>query len=278
MMYEIAPHVMHNEFRVQKPKPSDFVIYTENARPLLKKKDSSFCIPTVTDAEEACPKITESLHYLFSIDERAFFSADTNFALGSSEFEFVGNRFFRTMPELSLAFGGAVAAHISRWEQSNRFCGHCGNPMQRKTDERAFICERCGETVYPKICPVVIVSVTWEDKLLMAHNRNNPDPKPYLISGFVDVGESLEQAAMREVREEAGISIQDIRYVASEPWPFSNSLIAGFTAKLSGSPKITVQESELSFAKWVPREEIGEYTGRLSVSGVMIRRFKEGTL
>ncbi len=278
MMYEIAPHVMHNEFRIQKPELSDFVIYTENSRPMLKKKESSFCIPTVADAEKACPKISESLHYLFSIDERAFFSADTNYAQGSSEFEFVGNRFFRTMPELPLAFGGAVAAHISRWEQANRFCGHCGNPMQRKTDERSFICKHCGATVYPKICPVVIVSVTWEDKLLMAHNLNNPDPKPYLISGFVDVGESLEQAAEREVREETGLSIQDIRYVASEPWPFSDSLIAGFTAKLSGSPKITVQESELAFAKWIPREEIGEYTGRLSVSGVMIRRFKEGTL
>ena len=62
MMYEIAPHVMHNEFRIQKPKPSDFVIYTENARPLLKKKESSFCIPTVTDAEKVCSKISASLH------------------------------------------------------------------------------------------------------------------------------------------------------------------------------------------------------------------------
>lgn len=278
MMYEIAPHVMHNEFRVQKPKPSDLVVYTEGTKVLLKKSGTSFCIPTVADAENACPKVWESLHYLFSIDDRAFFSSDRNFASGSLEFEFAGNRFFRTMPELSLAFGGAVAAHVSRWEQANRFCGHCGNPMKRKSDERAFVCAHCGTTVYPKICPVVIVSVTWEDKLLMARNLNNPDPKPYLISGFVEVGESLEQAAAREVREEAGISIQDIRYVASEPWPFSNSLIAGFTARLSGSPEITVQESELSFAKWVPREEIGEYTGRLSVSGTMIRRFKEGTL
>lgn len=278
MMYEIAPHVMHNEFRVQKPKPSDFVVYTEGTKVLLKKLGTSFCIPTVADSERICPKISESLHYLFSIDDRAFFSADRNFALGSCELEFTGNRFFRTMPELPLAFGGAVAAHVSRWEQSNRFCGHCGSPMSRKSDERAFVCAHCGATVYPKICPVVIVSVTWEDKLLMARNLNNPDPKPYLISGFVDIGESLEQAAAREVREETGISIQDIRYVASEPWPFSNSLIAGFTARLCGSPEITVQESELSFAKWVPREEIGEYTGRLSVSGTMIRRFKDGTL
>lgn len=278
MMYEIAPHVMHNEFRVQKPKPSDFIVHAEKSLVLLKKSEGSFRIPTVSDAEELSPGISGSLHYLFSIDERAFFSSEGNFAGSSQDYELVKDRFFRTMPELSSAFGGAVAAHVSRWENANRFCGHCGNPMMRKSDERAFVCGNCGATAYPKICPVVIVSVTWDDKLLMAHNLNNPDPKPYLISGFVDVGESLEQAVEREVLEETGISVRDIRYVGSEPWPFSNSLIAGFTAKLFGSPEITVQKSELSFAGWVRREDIGEYTGRLSISGVMIRRFKEGTL
>ena len=150
--------------------------------------------------------------------------------------------------------------------------------MSRKSDERAFVCKECGNLVYGKICPVVIVSLTWGDKLLMAHNLNNPDPKPYLISGFVEMGESLEQAAVREVKEETGVSIKNLRYIGSEPWPFSNSLIAGFTAELEGSPAITVQRSELSFAKWVARKDIGEYTGRLSISGTMIKRFKEGVL
>ncbi len=278
MMYEIFPHVMHNEFRVQIPKPSDYCIYVEGSRVLLKKTEDGHRMPTVLEALEANPKAAEHLHYLFSVDEIAFFSSDENFAVGLENFELVRDRFFRTMPELHLAFGGAVAAHVARWESANRFCGHCGRPMERKPDERAFVCPNCKGTVYPKICPVVIVSVTWDDKLLMAHNLNNPDPKPYLISGFVDVGESLEQAVAREVREEAGISVKDIRYIGSEPWPFSNAVISGFTATLSGSPEITVQESELSFAKWVPRKEIGEYTGRLSISGTMIRRFKEGTL
>jgi NAD+ diphosphatase len=92
------------------------------------------------------------------------------------------------------------------------------------------------------------------------------------------MGESLEQAVVREVKEETGVAVKNIRYIGSEPWPFSNSLIAGFTAELDGSPEITVQESELEYAKWVEREEIGEYTGRLSISGTMIKRFKEGTL
>ena len=278
MMYEIAPRVMHNEFRVQSPKDSDYVIYTEKNLVLLKKKADSFELPTVSDVKKESPSAFEKLHYLFSVDDEAFFSCDENFAPNASNFEFVKDRFFRTMPDMPLAFGGAVGAHISRWEQSNRFCGHCGTPMQRKADERAFVCKNCGNTVYGKICPVVIVSVTWDNKLLMAHNLNNPDRKPYLISGFVDMGESLEQAVRREVKEETGVAVKNIRYIGSEPWPFSNSLIAGFTAELDGSPEITVQESELEYAKWVNREDIGEYTGRLSISGEMITRFKAGTL
>lgn len=278
MMYEIAPSVMHNEFRAQPPKPSDFVVYTEKNLVLLKRVGENLELPHVSDVIAAGENFLNGLHYLLSIDDVAYFSSEENFAKESSEFEFAKDRFFRTMPDLPKAFGGAVSAHISRWEQANRFCGHCGHRTVRKPDERAFICPNCKATAYPKICPVVIVSVTWGDKLLMARNLNNPDPKPYLISGFVDVGENLEQAVAREVHEEAGLSIKNIRYVGSEPWPFSNSLIAGFTAELDGSPEITVQESELYYAKWIPREEIGEYTGRLSISGEMIKRFKAGTL
>ena len=278
MMYEIAPQVMHIEFRVQSAKNSDYVIYTKRNLVLLKKNADDYEIPKVADAEAIMPGISKTFHYLFSIDEVAYFSSDGNFAAGNENFELIKDRIFRKMQNLPIAFGGAVASHISRWEQSNRFCGHCGEPMTRKADERAFVCKECGNTVYGKICPVVITSVTWNDKLLMAHNLDNPDPKPYLISGFVEMGESLEQAAAREVKEETGISIKNIRYIGSEPWPFSNSLIAGFTAELDGSPEITMQQAELSEAKWVERSEIGEYTGRLSISGTMIKRFKEGTL
>lgn len=278
MMFEIFPHRMNLEFRDQKARPSDYLIYAENNWVILEKCAAGFRIPKVLAAENLCPGISKRLHYLFSIDDKAFFSSEEDFSRGSPNFERVGDRIFRNMENLPLAFGGAVAAHMSRWERLNRYCGCCGHSMLRKTDERAFVCPECGNTVYGKICPVVIVSVTWGDKLLMAHNLNNPDPKPYLISGFVEMGESLEQAAKREVLEETGISIRNLRYVGSEPWPFSNSLIAGFTAELDGSPKITVQKSELSFAKWVSRDEIGEYTGRLSISGVMIKKFKDGTL
>ncbi|MCK9182098.1 MAG: NAD(+) diphosphatase [Fibrobacteraceae bacterium] len=278
MIHEIGLHQMHNEFRKQMPKPSDYVIYCEGSKVLLRKEAENYAIPKIFEVEKICPGSSAKFHYLFSIDDSAYFSADENWALGNAGYEMTSDRAFRRFEDLTLALGGVTAAHISRWENSNRFCGHCGSLMSRSEIERAFICKKCGEVVYPKISPVVIVSVTDGDKLLMARNLNNPDLKRYLISGFVDVGESLEQAVAREVKEETGVSIRNIRYISSQPWGFSNSLIAGFTAELSGDPSIRVQQSELAEALWVSRKDIPDYDGRLSISGLMIKRFKDGTL
>jgi NAD+ diphosphatase len=128
--------------------------------------------------------------------------------------------------------------------------------------------------VYPRISPVVIVAVRNGDKLLMAHNIDNPNPRLFLISGFVEVGESLEQAVHREVMEEAGLRVKNIRYFGSQPWPFSDSLIAGFTAELDGDDTIRMQKEELSEAMWVRREDIPEYETDVSISCCLIENFR----
>ena len=130
--------------------------------------------------------------------------------------------------------------------------------------------------VSPRISPVVIVAVRNGDKLLMAHNIDNPNPRLFLISGFVEVGESLEQAVHREVLEEAGLRVKNIRYFGSQPWPFSDSLIAGFTAELDGDDTIHMQKEELSEAMWVRREDIPEYETDVSISCCLIENFRRG--
>lgn len=276
MIHEIAPHVMHNEFRIQSPAPADLLIYTEGSKTLLRSGAGDSCsIPRFSDLRADGVPVPNS-HYLFSIDGTGVFLAESRPEAPETLYAMRPDRTFRGFADLSLAFAGTTAAHIARWERLNRYCGVCGTPMEHSRIERAFICPHCGNTVYPKISPVVIVAVSDGDRLLMARNLNNPDPKRYLVSGFVDVGESLEQAVAREVKEETGVSVKNIRYVTSQPWGFSDSLIAGFTAELDGSPEIRVQKSELSEAVWVSRGEIPEYTGRISVSGVLIERFRRG--
>ena len=284
MIHEILPHKLKNEFRVQDPKPTDYLIRYDGSKTLLKKKVEGYIIPQVGEllAVEGKTLADFEGHYLFSIDDAAFFLDDslagkTDSAANAAPegFEFMGNRTFRGMNPVE-RMGGATAAHIAHWESLNKFCGKCGNVTIRGDHERSIICPKCGNVVYPRISPVVIVAVRNGDKLLMAHNIDNPNPRLFLISGFVEVGESLEQAVHREVMEEAGLRVKNIRYFGSQPWPFSDSLIAGFTAELDGDDTIHMQKEELSEAMWVKRENIPEYETDVSISCCLIENFRRG--
>ena len=277
MIHDILPHVLNNEFKVADPKPTDFVIRYDGAKTLLKKVDDGYAIPRVGEllALEGKTLADFEGHYLFCIDDTAFFLDDSASAEVPAGYEYMGSRTFRGMNPVE-RMGGATAVHIAHWESLNKFCGKCGNVAIRGDRERSIVCPECGNVVYPRISPVVIVAVRNGDKLLMAHNIDNPNPRLFLISGFVEVGESLEQAVHREVMEEAGLRVKNIRYFGSQPWPFSDSLIAGFTAELDGDDTIHMQKEELSEAMWVKREDIPEYETDVSISCCLIENFRRG--
>ncbi len=277
MIHEILPHKLYNEFKICGPKSTDFVIRYDGAKTLLKK-GTAYTIPRVGELLELEGKSLGDFegHYLFSIDETAFF-LDDSVACGDAPegYEYMVSRTFRNMNPVE-RLGGATAAHLAHWESLNRFCGRCGSEMARGEKERSMVCPKCGNVVYPRISPVVIVAVHNGDKLLMAHNIDNPNPRLFLISGFVEIGESLEQAVHREVLEEAGLRVKNVRYFGSQPWPFSDSLIAGFTAELDGDDTIHMQKEELSEAMWVKREDIPEYETDVSISCCLIENFRQG--
>ena len=277
MIHDILPHVLNNEFKVADPKPTDFVIRYDGAKTLLKKVDDGYAIPRVGEllALEGKTLADFEGHYLFSIDDTAFILDDSADADAPAGYEYMGSRTFRGMNPVE-RMGGATAVHIAHWESLNKFCGRCGNVTIRGDHERSIICPKCGNVVYPRISPVVIVAVRNGDKLLMAHNIDNPNPRLFLISGFVEIGESLEQAVHREVMEEAGLRVKNIRYFGSQPWPFSDSLIAGFTAERDGDDTIRMQQEELSEAMWVKREDIPEYETDVSISCCLIENFRRG--
>ena len=289
MIHDIAPHKLLNEFKICTPKATDYVIRYNGSKTLLKKsvtqQGSVYTIPRVKELLDIEGKSLDDFegHYLFCIDDTAFFlddskSSETPDSLESNipeGYEYMGSRTFRQMNPVE-RMGGATAVHIAHWESQNKFCGCCGNVTIRGNHERSIICPKCGNTVYPRISPVVIVAVRNGNKLLMAHNIDNPNPRLFLISGFVEIGESLEQAVHREVLEEAGVRVKNIRYFGSQPWPFSDSLISGFTAELDGDDTIHMQEAELSEALWVKREDIPEYETDVSISCCLIENFRRG--
>jgi NAD+ diphosphatase len=151
----------------------------------------------------------------------------------------------------------SCARELQAWQSRSRFCGCCGTPTVVVTDERARKCPSCNALFFPTISPAVIVAVTRGDQILLAHNRNFRPGMFSLLAGFVDPGETLEQAAIREVREEVGIEIGALRYVTSQPWPFPNSLMLGFRAQHERG-EIFVDGKEIEQAGWYSRDALPE--------------------
>lgn len=151
------------------------------------------------------------------------------------------------------------------WRQQTRFCSACASPLQEKAGERARVCPNCQTLYYPRINPAVIVSIHHGDKILLAHNRNFTGGVFSLVAGYVEVGESLEQAVEREVLEEVGIHIRNIRYWGSQAWPFPSSLMMGFLAEYE-SGELCPDGVEIDEAGWFCLSELPPLPRKGSIS------------
>ncbi|ACB75453.1 NAD(+) diphosphatase [Opitutus terrae] len=167
----------------------------------------------------------------------------------------------------------SCARHLYWWQSRHRFCGVCGTPTELATDEPARRCPRCGALFFPVVSPAVIVAITRGEELLLAHNRNFPAGMFSLLAGFVDPGETLEQAVVREVREEVGIEIGGLSYVESQPWAFPNSLMIGFRARRVGG-EIVADGKEIEEAGWFRRSALPQ----IPQPGTVARRLIEAWL
>jgi len=177
------------------------------------------------------------------------------------------------------AEGGALirACHIAQWRQASRFCGACGAKNNDVRGEAQRVCPVCGQEEFPRICPAIIVVITNEEKILLAHNKKFKAGVYSLISGFCEAGETLESTLVREVREEVNIEVRDITYLKSQPWPFPNSLMIGFKARfLSGT--IKPDGDEIEDAAWFSRDNLPELPAEGSLSRSLISRWLSGNL
>ena len=166
------------------------------------------------------------------------------------------------------------AFQIVEWYLAHAFCGRCGSQTELAASERARGCPSCGATYFPRINPAVIMLVEREGKMLLARNKLFRGPFYSCLAGFVEPGETLEEAVAREVMEEVGIEIDGITYFASQPWPFPSQLMVGFTAHhLSG--EIRVQDSEIVDAAWFAPGDLPQLPGRFSLARHLVDGFLE---
>ena len=164
------------------------------------------------------------------------------------------------------------AVLVNDWYISHRFCGKCGTPTQLDEKDMMLKCPSCGQNHYPRIAPAIIVAIRKGDELLMAKHSYHEEIRYALIAGFVEPGESIEEAVHREVLEEVGVNIKNLEYKRSQSWPFPNSLMLGFTAEYD-SGKIKVDGDEIVKAKWFKKEEIIRYPSDISISDWLVQDF-----
>jgi NAD+ diphosphatase len=161
------------------------------------------------------------------------------------------------------------ALQIMDWDRTHQFCGQCGTPTADKTDERAKVCLQCGLLHYPHMSPAIIVAVRRREQILLARASRFPEGLYSVIAGFVEPGESLEECLRREVREETGIEVDNIRYFGSQAWPFPNSLMVGFTANYAAG-EIAIDRDEIVDAGWFSAKSLPTIPEKLSIARRLI--------
>jgi NAD+ diphosphatase len=169
----------------------------------------------------------------------------------------------------------ARALEISEWDRAHRFCGTCGSPTALKQGERALQCTACGHLSYPRISPAVIVAVTRGQRILLARARRFPPGMFSVLAGFVEPGETLEECVAREVREETGVEVKNLRYFASQPWPFPHSLMVAFTAEHAAG-EINIDPEEIVEAAWFSPDSFPRLPDPITVARKLIDRFAAG--
>ncbi len=185
---------------------------------------------------------------------------------------FVGLRELNGILEETLAYLAGKAVHIMEWDKNTLFCGRCGSRTLLRENERAKECPECTFLSFPKISPAIIVLIEKNDRVLLARSPHFKPGLYSILAGFVEPGESIEEAVVREVMEEVGISIKNVRYFGSQPWPYPDSLMIGFTAEFAEG-EIEVDGVEIEEAGWFRTDEIPIIPKNTSISGLLIEHF-----
>lgn len=273
MIQDIYPKKFDNAYRNVSPAPEDYVLVYDGGEAVFMDESRAFF--TYADAERLFGSGAEYV-YLFSVDETRFFLLKGADAGGFTvRMKPIG---FRDFEPQWLGFAGICGADMARWYESSRFCGRCGARTVHSETERAVLCPGCGKVYYPVICPAVIVALIDRDRLLLTKYAYGTYRRYALVAGYTEIGETLEQTVRREVREEVGLEVKNIRYYASQPWPFSGTELMGFTAELDGRAEICLDRGELSEARWFKREEIEPEGKPKSLTNTLIQAFRRGEI
>ena len=276
MLQDLTSGRLENEFRNIAAGAEDIILCFYEGQVLLHRgEDDTLTLPTLSHIpawETAAPP-----RYIFRMQEQNYFLwTDGATILPENGYGYEPVRQLRQLKSKEICFAVMTAWHLYNWYRTNRLCGCCGTPTEHDGNERMLRCPNCGNMIFPRISPAVIVAVTDGDRLLLSKYAGRAYTRYALLAGYTEIGETLEQTVHREVMEEVGLRVKNLRYYKSQPWGVDGNVLLGFFCDLDGIDEIHIDEHELSMADWYFRDSLPAHDDGISLTREMIRVFEEG--
>ena len=276
MIQDIYPSKLDNSYKNYNLRDEDsLLIFDRDGKLLVGDNEGRMVFTTGAD------NVGDKAVYLFSIDGRRFFLAqniESNFQKDGFTYYTIREIRDKFSPSDDVnIFAAFTAYHLWKWYEDNKYCGKCGSKLIHSDKERALKCTDCSNTVYPRINPAVIVGVIKGDELLLTRYRRGYAYNA-LVAGFTEIGETIEETVAREVMEETGVKVKNIRYYKSQPWGMAQDILVGFFCEADDDGEIHMDENELKYAEWVKREDIVLQPNNLSLTNEMMTKFKNGEI
>lgn len=273
MIQDIFPHKLENQYDPDAAPTMESYVLCVREGSVLVKQGETLTFPRVSEIG-----MDHAYTFLFRLDGEQFFLFQEKEAPKMPEgYSFVNARTLRNEGgmEKHMIYAMVTGKHLADWYGDMQFCGRCGAKMEHAKTERAMKCSACGYRAYPRIMPAVIVGVTNGEKIVLTKYRTGVSYNA-LIAGFTEIGETVEETVRREVKEEVGLEVKNIRYYKSQPWGVANDILLGFYCDVDGDTTIHMDENELKYAEWVERENIVLQPNDFSLTNEMMKMFKEG--
>ena len=268
MLQDLAFGRLENEYRPVPPRDTDAVLsFRENALLVRKLPGGDLVLP-------AAGQVGGTLQYAFRLHGVNYFLRSE--PAGEGDFQYIPVRQLRYEADNTFCYAAMTGWHLHKWYETSRFCGRCGEKTVHDHKERMVKCPKCGNMIFPRINPAIIVGVVSGDRILLTKYAGRGYTHYALIAGFTEIGETVEQTVAREVMEEVGLRVRNIRFYKSQPWGIDGGLLLGFFCDLEGSDNITLDEKELSVAQWHERNALPIDDDGYSLTREMIRIFGEG--
>ena len=283
MLQDLDYGRLENEFRNVYPAEGDTVVcFRGNMALVNRNENNELRLPTYgevlawAEANNWESWNENKTRYVFRMQDVNYFiwwgeggeSADPSYAYETT-------MMLRQVISKNICFGIMTAWHLFDWYRSNRFCGRCGAKTNHDGKERMMRCPDCGNMIFPKIAPSVIVGVTHGDRLLLSKYANRNYTRYGMIAGFTEIGETVEETVAREVMEEVGLKVKNIRYYKTQPWGVTGGLLLGYYCDLDGDDEtITLDQEELAMAEFYPRNALPAQDDGISLTREMIRVFE----